>query len=118
MDNAIMIIQPYRKHGTWCFSDEATGLVDEPFVAGIPEMIDIMVKDIPNAEKGFIATFSPTFFPDHQHQLHHSRPDAYGAGNYFTFNDTDMEGWLCPAMYKYMKEAPKTIFIKVEELKQ
>jgi hypothetical protein len=29
-----------------------------------------------------------------------------------------MEGWLCPALFKYFPTAPKTIFVKVEELKR
>ena len=51
--NAIMVISPYRYQGTWVFDDASAGLVREPFVAGIPEMIDHLVSDIPNAESGF-----------------------------------------------------------------
>jgi hypothetical protein len=42
-ENAIMVIAPYRHEGTWVFDDPSAGLVKEPFVAGIPEMIDILV---------------------------------------------------------------------------
>ena len=38
--NALLVIQPYRSHGTWVFDDPAVGLVREPFVSGIPQMID------------------------------------------------------------------------------
>ena len=41
MDNAIMVIAPYWDNGTgtWVFDDETVGLVKEPFVEGIPQMI-------------------------------------------------------------------------------
>ena len=56
-ENAIMVIAPYRYQGTWVFDDSSAGLVREPFVAGVPEMIDVLVKDIPNADKGFRLLF-------------------------------------------------------------
>lgn len=56
--NSIMVIAPYRYQGTWVFDDRAAGLVKEPFVAGVPEMIDVLVQDIPNADEGFRLLFS------------------------------------------------------------
>lgn len=47
--NALMVISPYKLTGTWVFDNPAVGLQCEPFVAGIPEMIDEMVRDIPPA---------------------------------------------------------------------
>jgi len=117
MKNAIMVITPYRKYGTWCFSDENTGLVDEPFVAGIPQIIDLMVKDIPTAESGFKMTFSGEFFPGHTHVLNHTRGE--GSGNWYVLAGDGMEameGWLCPALFKYFDEAPKMLYAKAEAL--
>jgi hypothetical protein len=51
--NAIHVIVPYRHASTWVFDDPREGLSQEPFVSGIPEMIDTIVENIPNAEKGF-----------------------------------------------------------------
>ena len=51
--NSIMVIVPYWYEGTWVFDDDRVGLVREPFVSGIPEMIDLLVKDIPAARDGF-----------------------------------------------------------------
>ncbi|NLE39705.1 MAG: hypothetical protein GX621_16930, partial [Pirellulaceae bacterium] len=62
-ENAIMVIAPYRHQGTWVFDDESAGLVKEPFVAGVPEMIDLLVADIPNAADGFRLLFSAKPFP-------------------------------------------------------
>ena len=64
--NAIMTIAPYRHNGTWVFDDASEGLVKEPFVAGVPEMIDVLVEDIPNAENGFRMLFSANEFPGYQ----------------------------------------------------
>ena len=57
-----MVIFPYRHHGTWVFDDEQVGLVQEPFVSGIPEMVDVLVKNIPNVDEGFRLIFSATPF--------------------------------------------------------
>ncbi len=56
MSNAMMVIYPYREQYTWVFDDERVGLVREPFVQGVPEMINALVADIPNADSRF-----PTF---------------------------------------------------------
>ncbi|WP_242055038.1 MULTISPECIES: hypothetical protein [Nostocales] len=53
MMNSMMVIFPYRHNSTWVFDDERVGLVHEPFVSGVPEMIDILVQDIPNVDEGF-----------------------------------------------------------------
>ena len=63
MTNALMIISPYWKNSAWVFDDDSVGLLAEPFVAGIPEMIDDMVENIPNAKQGFKMLFSAVTFP-------------------------------------------------------
>jgi hypothetical protein len=71
MPNQIMVIAPYwlEEAGTWVFDDPAAGLHQEPFVNGVPEMIDQLVQDIPNACGGFRLLFSASPFPGHQKQL-------------------------------------------------
>jgi hypothetical protein len=46
MPNQIMAIAPYwlEEVGTWVFDDPGAGLHQEPFVSGVPEMIDFLVK--------------------------------------------------------------------------
>ena len=66
MANAIHVIVPYRHASTWVFDDPRVGLSQEPFVSGIPEMIDTMVANIPNAEKGFRLLFASEPFPGYQ----------------------------------------------------
>ena len=99
MANSILVIFPYKYEHTWVFDDERVGLLQEPFVSGIPEMIDIFVQDIPNADKGFKLLFSQTPFPGYQAELVWVR-EEYG-GNWYCWQEKHLEGWLCPAFFKY-----------------
>jgi len=113
--NSIMVIAPYQHAGTWVFDDAAVGLSKEPFVAGVPEMIDDMVKDIPDAQNGFRLLFSTQAFPGHTHKLIWRRGDK--TGNWYYSPQHGKEGWLCPGLFKYYEEAPKEIYVKAETLK-
>jgi hypothetical protein len=110
--NSLMIIMPYRFSGTWVFDDAAVGLRKEPFVAGIPAMIDDMVKDIPNAGIGFRLLFSTQPFPGYTDKLIWRRGD--NTGNWYYSDRYDKEGWLCPGLFKYYREAPKEIYLQAE----
>ena len=63
MSNILRVIAPYWYEGTWVFDDDSVGLLREPFVSGVPEMIDELVQDIPDARAGFRLTFSSNPFP-------------------------------------------------------
>ena len=111
MDNALMVIFPYQHEGTWVFDDAAVDLVKEPFVFGVPEMIDNLVNDIPSANEGFKLIFSKKPFPSYQRKLTWLREEC--EGNWYTIDGND-EGWLCPALFKYFDTAPQEIFVKAE----
>ena len=113
-NNAIKVIQPYRAAGTWVFDDAATGLKAEPFVNGIPEMIDRLVADIPDARAGFRLTFAASAFPGHE--LVVNRGESYGGGYYYVDPETKRQGWLCPALFKYFHDAPEAIYVKADPL--
>jgi hypothetical protein len=112
--NAINIISPYRHLGIWVFDDPRVGLVQEPFVAGADTMIDRVVADIPNAERGFTMIFSASPFPGHQYRLEWRRGDE--GGNWYYAPQLDLEGWLCPALFRYFDEAPKELYVEVRSL--
>ncbi|MFH7028141.1 MAG: DUF6717 family protein [Heteroscytonema crispum UTEX LB 1556] len=114
MTNSIMVIFPYRHHQTWVFDDERVGLVQEPFVRGVPEMIDIMVQDIGNVDEGFKLLFSASPFPGYQAELIWLREEYNG--NWYCWTKQSMEGWLCPALFKYFDETPNKIYCKAENL--
>jgi hypothetical protein len=110
--NSIMLIAPYKYTGTWVVDDDRVGLVREPFVAGMPEMIEILVKEIPQADQGFRLLFSAQPFPGHQQKLTWLRGDK--GGNYYKTENPAMEGWICPALFRYYREAPKELYVKAE----
>ena len=110
--NSLIVILPYQYGGTWVFDDAAAGLRREPFVAGVPEMINLLVRDIPNATNGFRLLFSAQAFPGYQRKLTWVRPE--GGGNYYRMDDPPMEGSLCPALFRYYRDAPKELYVKAE----
>lgn len=114
--NAIMVIAPYWHAGTWVFDDPRVGLEQEPFVAGVPEMIDVLVIDVPDAKQGFRLLFSAQPFPGYQKKLTWLHGDM--GGNYYKLDDPPMEGWICPAMFQYYEAPPKEIYVKAEALKR
>ena len=79
-----------------------------PFVLGVPAMIEILVKDIPEAEKGFVLFFSESPFPRYQSELTWLREES--GGNWYRETRTGLEGWLCPALFRYFREAPRRIY--------
>jgi hypothetical protein len=113
--NAINVIYPYKYEEMWVFDDERVGLIQEPFVAGADSIIEKMVADIPNAEDGFVLMFSGTPFPGYQSILEWKRAE-YG-GNWYHNAPLDMDGWLCPAMFKYFDKAPENLYVQFKARK-
>jgi hypothetical protein len=113
--NSVMVIAPYRYSGTWVFDDPNVGLVREPFVSGVPEMIDEMVKDIPRArEDGFRLTFSAGPFPGHEWEFKWVRAES--GGNVYRMEVPPMEGWLCPALFQYFEKAPQRLYVRADPI--
>src|SRR5690349_2290240 len=110
--NAINVIAPYKHLDMWVFDDARVGLVQEPFVSGADTMIDRVVRDIPNAANGFKMIFSASRFPGVQLTLQWRR--GANDGNWYYSPELDMEGWLCPALFRYFADAPKEIFVQVK----
>ena len=90
--NALLVLKPYRHAGSWVFDDMRLGLVKEPFIAGIPEMIDKMVEDVPNADQGFRLIFSANPFPNSEAKLVWTKEQ--NGGNWYYCEQYDIEGWL------------------------
>ncbi len=114
MSNHIMEIAPYwlEEAGTWVFDDPGAGLHHEPFVSGTQEMIDDLVKDIPNARGGFRLLFSATPFAGHQKRLTWEREE--GGGNWYASDEPPLGGWLSSALLRYFGRAPAAIYVKAE----
>lgn len=114
MANYMMVIKPYWYEGTWVFDDESVGLNQEPFVAGVPEIIDNMVKNIPDAREGFRLTFSASPFPNYQYEFSWVR-EEYG-GHWYRLEGQEAQGWLCPAMFNYFDSAPMKLYARADKL--
>jgi hypothetical protein len=110
--NSLFVIAPYDYEGLWVFDDDRVGLEQEPFVGGADTMIDALVADIPDAKQGFRIVFSASAFPGYTQKFEWVRPEL--SGNVYRSAELEMEGWLCPALFKYFENAPQEIYLKVE----
>ncbi len=113
MGNSIFTIKPY-KTTTWVFDDKARDIQAEPFVVGIPEMINHFTKGIKNAAKGFNLLFSATPIPGAEAHLIKIREE--GRGTWYRLDGSTLEGWLCPVLYEYFDRPPKHIYCKFDPL--
>jgi hypothetical protein len=110
--NNLFVIGPFSKHGTWVFNDERRNLVEEPFVAGVPEISTELVADIPNARAGFRLTFSATPFPGYELVVTRGEPES--GGYWYHVENSDKKGWLCPALFKFFPEAPEKLYVRAD----
>lgn len=112
--NQISTISPYwlESAQTWVFDDDRLEIIQEPFVEGIPEMIDDLTDDIPDAHKGFRLLFSVDPFPGFQKELLKVCDDFGGV--WYKDPTTNKEGWLCPVLFRYFPVAPEKIYVKAE----
>ena len=112
MANALMVIEPYWYQDTWVFDDASKGLDKEPFVQGIPEMIDVLVKDMPNPRGGFVLLFSSQPFAGYQVEL--NRIAEEDGGCLYRGRNHNAEAWLSPALFRYFETAPESLYVKAE----
>lgn len=108
MKNQIYYIEPFKKGDLWVFNDETTGLVEEPFISGIPEIINYYVgKKV--SKIGLL--FSKAMFPEYTTKLQKKKSEFGGA--WYTDYNNGLEGWLCPALFRYFEKAPNRLFVKI-----
>ena len=108
-----MCIEVYKHCGTWAFTDEARELVHEPFISGIPEIINLICKAKSTDDREtHTIHFSATKFPGYQDVLGKIKNEMGGA--WYKWNDTDKEGWLCPATLNYFPDFPENIYLHLD----
>jgi hypothetical protein len=108
--NVLSVIFPYRLEGVWVFDDAVAGLVREPFISGTDNILDVLTENIPDAARGFKIIFSARPFPGYTARFVWTRAE-YG-GNWYRWPKREIEGWLCPALLKYLESRPKEIFVQ------
>jgi hypothetical protein len=118
--NQIMAISPFwdADVATWVFDDDAVGLNREPFVAGVPAIIDELLRrqlrdrqDDRSLRQPFRMLFSADPFPD---ALCAELQREELGGAYYRFEER--EGWLCPALFRYFDAPPARLYVRAEEL--
>jgi len=111
--NVLRTIKPYWNGGAWVFDDPRADLEGEPFVSGVPEMIDRLLErtGLPRRTQ-FLLVFSEHPFPGHQAVLEWVREEL--GGNWYRWGG--MEGWLCPALFRYFSKAPQRIYCQVKAM--
>jgi len=88
----------------------------EPFIAGIPEIIDGIVGD----RDEFTAHISHSLIPKFTGHLVKLTEEEIKAEEcmpttgWYKLEGTDQIGWLCPATLKYFKDYPDSIYFKIE----
>lgn len=112
--NQIFVISPYRLHGTWVFDDPRVDLMQEPFVCGVPEIIERFLSQTIGTVDRFRLLFSASPFPGYQIKL--DRCEGESCGQWYEARDAGMKGWLCPALFKYFDVAPDVIYAKAEAI--
>ncbi|HYE20301.1 MAG TPA: DUF6717 family protein [Tepidisphaeraceae bacterium] len=118
MPNQINTIKPYRWEGLWVFDDEAVGLRREAFVGGADDIIDVAVKEkgLPDPHGGFLMQFSADPFPGADLEFTWLRGDM--GGNVYRWEGHGMDGWLCPALFRYFDAAPAKIYVRVRGIEK
>jgi hypothetical protein len=110
--NAMLVIEPYRSGAEWRFDEPLLHLKAEPFVQGMSQMIDKMVQGLPGSDKSVRLIFSQRPFPGWQYRLDRRREED--GGNWYYNEQYQMEGWLCPALFKFFPRAPQYIYACAE----
>ena len=77
-------------------------------------MIDTLIAEVPGITDRFRLLFSAGPFPGSQGELIRDREED--GGHWYSMAELQMEGWLCPALFKYFDEAPAKLYFKVEAI--
>jgi hypothetical protein len=109
--NALIAIHPYRHEGLWVFDDPRVGLSQEPFVSGADAILDALTAPIDGAASGFTLLFSAGPFPGASAAFEWLREDR--GGNWYRCDALGLEGWLCPALFRYFAHAPSELYVQV-----
>ena len=138
MANVLVVIEPYWHEDTWVFDDASRGLEKEPldgqqedleglisrWLMETSRMIDRLVKDLPNARKGFMLLLSSQRFAGYQVELIKFKDEELGeeelelekelGGRSYKIKDWERGWWLSPALCSYFGNAPESLYVKAE----
>ena len=90
----------------FAFDDPITGLIREPFIGGANYHLDRFAGN----KNSCIIAFSGNIIPKYDVKLELQDTDPQAGSNYD--DEVGRNVWLCPALFKYFKVAPKKLYIK------
>jgi hypothetical protein len=95
------------------FDDEWAGLVEEPVLSGADTFLTYLSKGVPDALQGSRLLFSSAPFPGYQASV---EPVAGRemATNWYRSYQPALEGWPCPALFKYFDPAPPVVSVRAD----
>jgi hypothetical protein len=111
--------------GFWVFDFPSLAVEKEPFVSGIPEILEMLLAPDPVAleeikRKGFVILFDghskecPDALKSQGIILNKLRAES--GGTIYQLEGTSFEGWLCPVLNKFFSESPERIFVAFARL--
>jgi len=88
----------FKKDGIWVFNDAEMGLVEEPLILGMTQIIDFLVG--PGMNRAVMR------FTDGVDLMQYTliRGEPFEGGYVYQLKGTGMTGWLCPATLHYFPE--------------
>ncbi len=115
MGNAVFIIEARRLGPIWVFDDPVTGMEAEGLVGGMPEIIDLALKEvgIPGVDSAYI-TFAKDPFPGHGIVLHRLEDTDGTSGTTYRWTARGLDGWLCSNLLKYFDTPPPVLYGAVQ----
>lgn len=106
--NVVNFIKADRnKYGIWTFDDEDLGIVGEPFVGEINDMIDACLEGYQEC------TILCSQFPIPNYNISLTRRDDLGQGMY-QMDGTEVVGWLCPCFLSYFPHYVEKVYAKID----
>lgn len=114
MKPTLFTIYPYLFKGMWVFDEPRLGLDKEAFVQGADTIIDFIGKEFPSYEDGFTVTFSnEPMYGTTGYILSFIKSE--NGGSWYHLDRTELQGWLCPALFKFFDVAPNKIYVRASE---
>ncbi len=114
----IVYLRWHKKDKCWVFDIPFAGIIDEPFVDGMPELIEHHLKRVKgkleHAKKYGVcvlfteAKLKPAEFADGIYAKLARREEDNG-GCWYWDAQAKKHGWLCPNLYQYFTSPPKQI---------
>ncbi len=117
--DAIQTIFPFKDQtGQWVFSDPATELENEELIAGVPDFIEAITADIPDADQGFALSFSSVPFDGYQVKLDFVCRECGGCWYRGRIDGKETECWFCQSFFRYYSDPPAALYAQAETLKK